>query len=438
MDTKPAQQPEVIKPTAPSPDSGQASSPDSLQNSVQAGQAPPKPVTPDTSMPSVKNSGTGTPPPPAAPPSTTPPTTAPPPSPNKPDSPFKKLGSLPKNIKIAIGLGVGLLVIMFLTVIGGVIVNATKPVIVPTPTPPFVNKPTSIPDATSTWRTYSSEKYGFEIKYPHEFTLSKTLEDKRFEYSDGVDIKNFNRVTRFTNPNSTWMQIETLYTKDEIADLSNWLKTDFPTKNSSGTSSGALRNILPSQAAGQEIVIFEDGVNETRKNVVFYKDRRMIIITLFPTAETGGSYTDIKASGDYLNQMLATFKYTDISFVPINQNVIFDDLGSWRVIEETRDRIYIANSNKTKVIKFFKKTNVSGNDIDKDIRSKMVSNIGSNSGSVGGQYTGGVSGCQKTGTACNRLVAFVMNRNNATYVIMYENNNSDPEFQTILDSITIK
>jgi len=71
---------------------------------------------------------------------------------------------------------IGLLFVVGAVYTGMQISKKRTPVVLPTAPPPEVRpieaSPTSIPDETANWKTYSNQKYGFEFKYPQNFQIT--------------------------------------------------------------------------------------------------------------------------------------------------------------------------------------------------------------------------------------------------------------------------
>lgn len=333
-----------------------------------------------------------------------------------------------KNKKKLIIAGSIALVLLILSILGiaakeRIIALVVEPTPTPTPTPII---PTPTPDPTKDWRIFGNEKYGLQFQYPHEFTYTSTTElPANYNNSEIVDFRNFNRVNRYTNPNATWIVVESSFIETGVTDLTTWIK---------GHSAIPIRNENQTFIKEFSVVTFETGDGKTINNTAFYKEGRFVVFSLLPTAETGGSYKDSAKAVEYYNNILRSFIFTDLTFLPISTNIELKLPAGWKISEETRDRMTVSDSKNIKSINFHKLFKKTSKELEDLAKAKIISQLQNQNIKIEGRNVREYFGCRGTGI-CELIYVTVLYDGTYSYMIEYVNKDKDPIYHEIIEGM---
>ncbi len=271
-------------------------------------------------------------------------------------------GKFKLSIKAIIGI------IIFLLLAGGAAASFTvlKPQIMklvskptPSPSPIIQTSPTPTPDPTANWKTYSSSKFLYALKYPSDLELQQLdTNDADYEILDfseaskesGINVPPIIINIYGSNIKNAAYLVQNRQDDEKLLTIKKGEKMQIIGTLFERISDINIDNTTAAVYIGTAVKGYPAEVLPFEKRIIFIKDNNLYALS---TAPMSGKKTDKRVSD--FDQILSTFKFTEPTLTPsISQtaNLLPQDIGLTAQLDASKNNVVITIT-KTELLKSF-------------------------------------------------------------------------------------
>ena len=165
-------------------------------------------------------------------------------------------------------------------------------------------------DEYAGWKTYTSTRDGYSIKYPQ--TLSYKQESKKEVWEmefDNLNLRNYPEDEEWSKKDAISISLM-VRTMQNPGDLKSWLEKISTTELIGGTVGPSAVDFTNYKIGDINALDFHTGAERIYRNVAFYQNGNLYVFILNSTGETGSRYDYNKNAVSIFDQILSTFKFT--------------------------------------------------------------------------------------------------------------------------------